>query len=642
MALTKIVIETEIVGGDKSTNQLEQIKEQAIDGAKSLGDLKKEFKALEDQLTSLVPGTTDYVNKLKELGEVKSEIEDVKKELNAFADGTSKLSAFSGVLSGVVSGFEAASGAAALFGADSGALEEQIKNLQGVMAFSEGIKGVLEVGDSFKTLTNAIKSTELGTKAAAIAQRVWNAVMAANPIGLIIAGLTALVGIIALVVKSQESAIEEEKKLIAEREAEINQLKRLKDSLENFQTFETNLAKARGKTLVETRELEDKQYKERIENLRNLKNQTQLQIDQIAAARLKADEDESKELKEKQDALIKDEKSYNDEILKLIQNRSVLQSQRVTDDLKAEEEKRKEADAKAKERAEKKLADDIANAEKWRQEQAKFIQYEIDALNNKYGEEEQIIAEQQLATKIQLGTATPDEIAAWNQYRIDQQKKYNDEVDAELKRISEENERIRKYDEDREKKKAEEEKLRLENLKKAKEQEVQLTLQGLNTIQSLSDAFAGQSVESQKRAFNIKKAASIAQATIETYQAAQSAYASQMTIPTPEAPVRAAIAAGIAVASGLARVAVIAKQKFNAPSTGGSGTTGGNLGSFSQGGGAQPPQGLTAQNTVTQLNPDGTVAGQSNQQPMKAYVVESESRAVTERVNKLSNNSKIG
>lgn len=642
MALTKIVIETEIVGGDKSTNQLEQIKEQAIDGAKSLGDLKKEFKALEDQLTSLVPGTTDYVNKLKELGEVKSEIEDVKKELNAFADGTSKLSAFSGVLSGVVSGFEAASGAAALFGADSGALEEQIKNLQGVMAFSEGIKGVLEVGDSFKTLTNAIKSTELGTKAAAIAQRVWNAVMAANPIGLIIAGLTALVGIIALVVKSQESAIEEEKKLIAEREAEINQLKRLKDSLENFQTFETNLAKARGKTLVETRELEDKQYKERIENLRNLKNQTQLQIDQIAAARLKADEDESKELKEKQDALIKDEKSYNDEILKLIQNRSVLQSQRVTDDLKAEEEKRKEADAKAKERAEKKLADDIANAEKWRQEQAKFIQYEIDALNNKYGEQEQIIAEQQLATKIQLGTATPDEIAAWNQYRIDQQKKYNDEVDAELKRISEENERIRKYDEDREKKKAEEEKLRLENLKKAKEQEVQLTLQGLNTIQSLSDAFAGQSVESQKRAFNIKKAASIAQATIETYQAAQSAYASQMTIPTPEAPVRAAIAAGIAVASGLARVAVIAKQKFNAPSTGGSGTTGGNLGSFSQGGGAQPPQGLTAQNTVTQLNPDGTVAGQSNQQPMKAYVVESESRAVTERVNKLSNNSKIG
>jgi hypothetical protein len=118
-----------------------------------------------------------------------------------------------------------------------------------------------------------------------------------------------------------------------------------------------------------------------------------------------------------------------------------------------------------------------------------------------------------------------------------------------------------------------------------------------------------------------------------------------MTIPTPEAPIRAQIAAGLAIASGLARVAVIAKQQFQAPSTGGGGgggATESNLGSFSQGGG-QPPQGLSTQNTVTQLNPDGTVVGQGNRemQPMKAYVVESESRAVTERVNKLSNQSKI-
>ncbi len=119
-----------------------------------------------------------------------------------------------------------------------------------------------------------------------------------------------------------------------------------------------------------------------------------------------------------------------------------------------------------------------------------------------------------------------------------------------------------------------------------------------------------------------------------------------MAIPTPDAPIRANIAAAIAIASGLARVAVIAKTKFEGG--GGGGATGGgagNLGTFTQGGGGgQPPQGLTSQNTVTQLNPDGTVAGQGQRQaaPMKAYVVESESRAVTERVNKLSNNSKIG
>ncbi len=106
----------------------------------------------------------------------------------------------------------------------------------------------------------------------------------------------------------------------------------------------------------------------------------------------------------------------------------------------------------------------------------------------------------------------------------------------------------------------------LEAHQAAEAQKTALTLQGLQTISQLTDAFAGKSEESQKKAFQIKKAASIAQATIETYQAAQSSYASQMTIPTPDAPVRAAVAAGLAIAQGLARVALIARTKFNTSS----------------------------------------------------------------------------
>jgi hypothetical protein len=629
----------------KTTFEIDIETAGAVNSAK---DLREQFNILEDKMFELAAagreGTKEFAAIRNQLAGTKERIDDLNESIDMLKP-EAKFQAFANLGAGIANGFAAAQGAAQLFGSESEALNESLAKVQSAMALAQGIQGLAGMGDSLKVVSTMLKSTAIGTKIVTAAQWLWNAAIAANPIGAIVAAVAALTAGIYLLVKSQESAIEEEKKLIAEREAEINQLKRLKDSLENFQTFETNLAKARGKTLAETRELEDRQYRERVDNLRNLQRETQLQIDKIGAARLKADEDERKELKEKQDALIKDEQSYNDEILKLIQNRSVLQSQRVTDDLKAEEEKRKEADAKAKERAakekerrDKKLADDIAAAEKWRQEQAKFIQYEIDALNNKYGEEEQIIAEQQLATKIQLGTATPDEIAAWNAFRLSEQQKYNNEVDAELKRLKDIADKKR-LDEDAS------EKLKQENLKKAKEQEVQLTLQGLQTIQSLADSFAGKSQESQKRAFQIKKAASLAQATIETYQAAQSAYASQMTIPTPDAPIRANIAAAIAIASGLARVAVIAKTKFEgggAGATGGGG--GGNLGSFSQGGGGQPPQGLTAQNTVTQLNPDGTVAGQgeSNAAPMKAYVVESESRAVTERVNKLSNNSKIG
>lgn len=644
MALTKIVIETEVVGGDQSVNQLEQIKEQAVGGVKSLTDLKKEFKALQDQLSGLTPGTKEYVDALKRLGAVKDEIGDLRAEIEGFAGADKKIQAFTSVLSGVASGFQAAQGAVALFGSENEDLQKALLKVQGAMAITQGLQGIAGMGDSLKVLSNVLKSSTVGTYALAAAQRVYNAVVSANPIGLLIAGLTALAGVIALVVNAMGDEDEAQKKVIASRERELEVMDSQMAKFQEEANFRRQLAQAQGKSaeeiLKQNKALNEQESIQLSNRIQLLKKNINDRINLIKTS----DDDEIKELKKKNE---EDYKAISEASKRQreLNRTNVLEQVKFDEDAKKKElERQKAANDKAKALRDKKLADDLAAAEKWRQEQAKFIQYEIDALNNKYGEEEQIIAEQQLATKIQLGTATPDEIVAWNQYRIDQQKKYNDEVDAELKRISAENERIRKIDEDREKKKAEEEKLRLENLKKAKDQEVQLTLQGLQTIQSLADAFAGQSEESQRKAFNIKKAASIAQATIETYQAAQSAYASQMAIPTPDAPVRAAIAAGISIASGLARVAVIAKQKFNSPSSGGATGGGGNLGTFSQGGGAQPPQGLTAQNTVTQLNSDGTVAGQGNKemQPMKAYVVESESRAVTERINKLSNNSKIG
>ena len=101
--------------------------------------------------------------------------------------------------------------------------------------------------------------------------------------------------------------------------------------------------------------------------------------------------------------------------------------------------------------------------------------------------------------------------------------------------------------------------------KSAANARTQLAVGALTAISDLTNAFAAKDEESQKRAFQINKAASLALATISTIQAAQSAYASQLTIPTPDAPLRAGIAAGIAIASGLARVAAIAATKFESP-----------------------------------------------------------------------------
>ena len=170
--------------------------------------------------------------------------------------------------------------------------------------------------------------------------------------------------------------------------------------------------------------------------------------------------------------------------------------------------------------------------------------------------------------------------------------------------------------------------------------EMQMASDGLGALIALNDSFTANSEKNAKRSFNINKALQLAQATINGVQSVMTVLAD----PTLVGPARY-VAASIAGVTALANINKIAQTKFEPKGEGGGSAGGGaNLGSFTQSGGGGAPEGLTAQNTVTQLNPDGTVAGQgmTQQGAMKAYVVESESRAVTDRINKLSNNSKIG
>jgi len=622
----------------KTTFEIDIETAGAVNSAK---DLREQFNILEDKMFELAAagreGTKEFAAIRNQLAGTKERIDDLNESIDMLKP-EAKFQAFVNLGTGIASGFLAAQGAAQLFVTESEELNESLAKVQSAMAVAQGIQGLAGMGDSLKVVGAMLKSTTVGTYLLTAAQKLYNIALKDNPIGWLIAGLTALVGVIALVVNAMGDETEAMEKSIKQREKELELMNEAAEKLKAENKFRLDLAAAQGKSAAELAAINEAQSANEINSIDKRVQALKQEILERSNLMKQRDGEELKKLQEANSKSLDEMKKLANERLNIQNSLKIQEAKLETDANKESEEKAKEADAKAEERAKKKADDDLAAAEKWREEQAKYIQYEIDALNNKYGEEEQIIAEQQLATKIQLGTATPDEISAWNAFRLAEQQKYNNEVDAELKRLKDIADKKRLDDEAAEK-------LKQENLKKAKEQEVQLTLQGLQTIQSLADSFAGKSQESQKRAFQIKKAASLAQATIETYQAAQSAYASQMTIPTPDAPIRANIAAGLAIASGLARVAVIAKTKFEgggAGATGGGG--GGALGSFSQGGGGQPPQGLTAQNTVTQLNPDGSVAGQGerNAAPMKAYVVESESRAVTERVNKLSNNSKIG
>jgi hypothetical protein len=140
----------------------------------------------------------------------------------------------------------------------------------------------------------------------------------------------------------------------------------------------------------------------------------------------------------------------------------------------------------------------------------------------------------------------------------------------------------------------------------------------ISALKELNSIFDADNEEAAQKSFNRNKALSIVETLITTFTAAQKAYASQLIIGDPTSIVRAQIAAGVAVAGGLARVAAISATKFNsgaaaptAPSA--SGAVGG-------GGGSVPaPQfNIVGQSGTNQL---AEGIGSQFNQPVRAYVV---------------------
>jgi hypothetical protein len=169
---------------------------------------------------------------------------------------------------------------------------------------------------------------------------------------------------------------------------------------------------------------------------------------------------------------------------------------------------------------------------------------------------------------------------------------------------------------------------------------VDISRAGFQSLGELATAFAGQSEASQKKAFQVNKAAGIAQAIIDTYAAAQGAFKSQMSVPDATAPIRAKIAAGIAIAAGLARVAAISKTQFRSTSSSvpSSASTGGG-----GGGGEAAPAPIFANPQTTMLGTDGAAMGQGQgTQPMRAYVVERDITQSTRRVRRLEEFATLG
>jgi hypothetical protein len=131
------------------------------------------------------------------------------------------------------------------------------------------------------------------------------------------------------------------------------------------------------------------------------------------------------------------------------------------------------------------------------------------------------------------------------------------------------------------------------------------------------------------------KAAAIASTTIDTYLSAQKAYASQLIPGDPSSPIRAAIAAGIAVVGGIKNVKSILAVKT--PGGGGGGAANISAPNVSATAPIAPPQ---PQAQTTSLNTQ-TINALGNQ-AARAYVVESDVTSSQQRMAAIQQRARFG
>jgi len=180
--------------------------------------LRGELKAITEQIAQMKlagqDNTEAYAQLIRKTGEMKDAMEDATAEIKKFASDTGTFDQILSAAEGVSGGFAAIEGASALLGVENEELQKTFVKLQAAMTLVNGLKSVQNVlqkesaaytmGENIQknisiALTWAQNKAETGgiitRKLAAAAQWMLNMAMKANPAGLLLASLSALIAV---------------------------------------------------------------------------------------------------------------------------------------------------------------------------------------------------------------------------------------------------------------------------------------------------------------------------------------------------------------------------------------------------------------------------------------------------------------
>jgi hypothetical protein len=627
MAIKKVVeIDVDVVRANGGLENFTQNFKKSEEAAKSLRTQLREAQAEVATLSEKFGDTSrEAVEAAERAAELRDRIGDARNLTEAF-NPDAKFKALSEALTGVAGGFSVVTGLMGTLGTESKEVEGAILKVESAMAIASGAQALGESIDSFRQLGAVVNSFTIVQRISAAAQLVWNAAMAANPIGAIVAVVAALIAagyaLVKMFIASSEATQKAEaanKALNKELETQVKNQKLATQESDLSRDAQLKMAKAYGQSSAEIRklslELANQEVAQKMANAQTLRAMA------IEAMRVAGMEDATEAEKETAKNALKAFNEANDALKASVLNRRKLiidnRVQEVQEATDAREEANKKAEEAEKKHNEQLLANqkkanqerideflrlkraetDIANQAALDREKADtaFFDKEMEARKNnelsKMTEQEADLERVRLKYEADLAYAEQNGLDA--SALLESQENEVNEINLKYQGIDYAN---KKANADAKIKIGEEEKL------------AQMAQMG-----AVSNALDGLSrIAGEKTAAG--KALAIAAATINTYKGISEVWgAKSMGNPVVDMAVKIASTA-IVAAQGIANVKKIMSVKV--PGGGGGGG-----GAAPSGGGAPapPPQfNIVGQSSTNQLSQ--TIAGQQNR-PIQTYVV---------------------
>jgi len=233
--MSKVTFDVEVDSGNSS---------------KTLKGLRDELTSINEELEQVEVGSKAFNDLSKQAAKASGEIKDIEKSFEGL-DATQRTEAFAKGFEGIAGAVAVTAGSLQLFGVESERIGQIEEKVQGAIAIAIGARGVSEglLAARIIARTVAEKASSVATKALTVAQRIYNAVLNANPIFLLVTVIAAVVtGIYALskALKTNTKDVEDNTDaLLAQNEAYAR-----------GQEFSLRLAKARGESAIELKKRE--------------------------------------------------------------------------------------------------------------------------------------------------------------------------------------------------------------------------------------------------------------------------------------------------------------------------------------------------------------------------------------------------